>query len=104
MPFEPGHKKIGGRQKGSPNKDTLRLIEKCKEANFDPLKEFFAKYSGIDNDEAACQILLKFMKFIYPERKSVEGSIELDDLNDRPKLELTKDNILEIVKAARGKG
>lgn len=38
MAFKPGHKKIGGRQKGAPNRDKIPLSQKARELGIDPFE------------------------------------------------------------------
>jgi len=75
MAFEPGHKSVGGRKKGVPNKNKQELLERVKE-----------KYPDYCPIEAMCKIAIdkknevtvrlqaskEVASYIYPKLKSVE--------------------------------
>ncbi len=102
MGFQPGHKLGQGRPKGSTNTATLEIKNKLKEAGFDPVKEFLAKLSGVDDDAKAADLIIKFMKFVYPTLANVEATV--DDVTDPDKkpVPLTEETMLQFIKAARG--
>lgn len=97
MAFKLGHKKLGGRKKGSGNKDKIPLSEKAIELGIDPFEvlllfaagdwnklnykdEFIIKYSqgGITNEEHTIQPAVRAKaaaeacQYLYPKLKSVE--------------------------------
>ena len=102
MAFEPGHKLSKGRPKGAVNTATVEIRNKLKDANFDPIKEFLARFSAITDDARACDALLKFMKFVYPTLANVEATVEdTTDPAQKPQ-PLTPENLVAMLKAARG--
>jgi hypothetical protein len=69
MPFEKGHKKLGGRKKGTKNKNNL--MEKFEECNFDVVAAII--------ESIACQpeymradTLIKLLEFMYPKKKAMD--------------------------------
>ena len=76
MPFKKGHKKIGGRAKGVPNKNRSifeSLDEICTEDGqpVDIVKLFFKGLMDMPSFQRV-DALLDFMKFIYPTQKTLE--------------------------------
>lgn len=105
MPFEPGHKKAGGRPKGSKNKDSVFVQEKAKELGINPFEvllyfaagdwkslgyksETFIRYGaqGIQNEEftiepnTRAKAAGEACQYLYPKLKAVEhsGAISTD--------------------------
>jgi len=82
MVFKPGHKSLGGRKKGVPNKNKQELLERVKE-----------KYPGYCPIEAMCEIALnngndvsirlqaskEVASYIYPKLKSIEHTGDADN-------------------------
>ena len=79
--FEKGHKKTGGRKKGTPNKKTAQFKEIL--GDFDTITELKDLYQTTDKDELKFAICKEFLKYEYPQRKAVEfaNEIELPELN-----------------------
>lgn len=77
-----GHKKVGGRKKGTPNKKTKELLEVL--GSFNPAEKLMQLYEESDDKDLKASIAKELMKYVYPQRKAVEmtGDIEL------PKIEL----------------
>ncbi len=72
-----GQPKSGGRQKGSPNKKTQDLFEKCENAGvdvFDSLLEYVTQPSTLELRFAA---LKELCQYLYPKRKALEHSGEV---------------------------
>lgn len=114
MPFQKGHKKIGGRAKGTPNQPTRTLIEKAEELKVDPFEVLllFAKEdwkalgydsrsktsftsAGIEFEEFIIKPEMRVKaaseacQYIHAKRKAIENTID-------PKL-------LEVIKSLEGK-
>ena len=79
--FKKGHAKKGGRKKGTPNKRTRELFEVL--GSFDPAQELIKLYNETDNKDLKVSISKELMKYVYPQRKAVEmtGDIELPEIN-----------------------
>ena len=70
-----GLPKTGGRQKGTPNRDTLALTEKLDAISCDPLMEL-AKI-GMDRQnriDIRVRCFLELASYVYPKRKPVDIS------------------------------
>lgn len=80
-----GSPRVGGRQKGTPNKSSLTILEKLAAfdngAGFDPVTEALNLYTLIhaDNPLVAVKIPLTLMEYIYPKRKAIEHSGEINN-------------------------
>lgn len=76
--FVKGHKKTGGRKKGTPNKKTAEFKQLLADFNtIGEMKELFYK---TEDDNLKFQICREFLKYVYPQRKAIEmdvTSIEL---------------------------
>lgn len=71
MKFKPGHPKLGGRQKGTPNKSNFDLAAKLQSLDFDitrELREVFPKLTP----EMRAKVLLELHEYIYPKRKALD--------------------------------
>ena len=79
--FQKGHKKTGGRKKGTPNKKTAQFKEIL--GNFDTVTELKELYQTTDKDDLKFAICKEFLKYEYPQRKAVEiaNDIELPEFN-----------------------
>lgn len=106
MPFEPGHRNVGGRPKGSKNKKTIEFENTLKKYKFDipramidsfkKSEQRFEECLNADNpdeEKAASYMghmisLLKEMaSYVYPKLKGVEVHIEkASDLSDDQKI------------------
>lgn len=70
MPFKVGHKRTGGRKKGTPNKNRPDLIRELEARNFNVLDEILKILPSLD---AAMKIrsLLNLMEYIYPRKRAI---------------------------------
>lgn len=69
--------KTGGRQKGTPNKKTVDLLERL--GNYNPLDALLAISQDEDTPlEIQVKINLDLMNYVYPKRKSVEFNDKID--------------------------
>jgi hypothetical protein len=67
----------GGRQKGTPNKDSLAILAIFEELDYCPAVEAVKLIkSGTLEPEVAMNAHLKLMKFKFPERKAVEHKLD----------------------------
>lgn len=81
MAYQKGHKKTGGRKKGTPNKKTLEFKDAL--GDFDTIAEAKKLYYSTDKQEIKFGILKMFSEFEYPKRKAVEMSADVD-INNEP--------------------
>lgn len=100
MGFQKGHRKIGGRKKGTPNKDTIPLEQKAQELDVDPFEIllYFAKgdwkslgyksatktmYTNtgepyeveIITPEHRIKAAAESAQYLYPKRKAMEAQL-----------------------------
>lgn len=68
-----GHPRYGGRQKGTPNKDTLNLAQFLEKKNFSPIEEIIKRMPRLADVEAI-KVCLELLQYIYPKRKALEVS------------------------------
>lgn len=70
-----GHKKWGGRQKGTPNKDTKALCDRIasKYPGWDPV-EAMAEIAQDDTNDVMIRLaaLKEIAQYIHPKRKAIE--------------------------------
>lgn len=99
-----GHKRYGGRKRGTPNKNSLSLQQKLDAfdngAGFDPIAEVLNLYTLIhaDNPLVAVKILTELMQYIYPKRKALEHSGEINNPYANKSLEELEDMVRERLK------
>lgn len=71
MPFKKGQKKIGGREKGSTNKDT-EFKQAIKEGV--KIEDILSKIAEMDKPTDQVDRMIKLLEFAYPKMKSIEHS------------------------------
>lgn len=75
MPFKPGHKKIGGRKPGTPNKASLPIEALCAFHNCNPI-EILIKMANDSSDKVyQFQAAKELSGYLYPKRKALEVTI-----------------------------
>ena len=83
MTFKVGDKKPanGGRKKGTPNKKTKELIEIL--GAFNPAEKLVEIFKETDDKDLKASIAKELMKYVYPQRKAVEmtGDVQLPEIN-----------------------
>lgn len=70
MPFQKGHKKVGGRQKGGQNRlnrDLRESIHQLIDDNWDKVNEDLSRL----NSKERIEIIIKFMDFALPKLNKV---------------------------------
>lgn len=93
--FEKGHKKTGGRVKGTPNKTSLKVLDQLLLKGKHPIEEILRLLPHADS-EKQLDVWVKLMSYCYPTFKSVE----LTGDQDRP-LVVTTENVAQLCKIAR---
>lgn len=78
MSFEAGHKKAGGRKKGTPNKKSGYLSEALEARQFEPVDRLVEILPNLPIEKQA-QVILHLLTFIYPKRKATTDTS--DDSN-----------------------
>ena len=92
MAFTEGHKKIGGRQKGTPNKNTNTIREaftKLVEDNLENMTTWLNKVAK-DSPKEALDIINKMAEYTTPKLARVENKIETDETINEVKIEIVK--------------
>lgn len=79
--FQKGKAKTGGRKKGTPNKRTKELAEVL--GAFDPAEKLVQIFNETDDLDLKAQICRDLLKYVYPQRKAVEMSADVD-INNEP--------------------
>jgi hypothetical protein len=73
--FEKGHKKLGGRKAGTPNKATQSLMDKCEAKGLDVFEALIdVAQDGAKNFEWRFAALKELAQYLYPKRKAIEVS------------------------------
>lgn len=97
--FEPGHKKLGGRKAGTPNRATS-VWERCESLGLDPFLEM-AKIANTPDSPDRFLALKELAQYLEPKKKAVEVSGGLD-LRAQRELEslmgLSEEELIEIIK------
>jgi len=75
--FEVGHKKLGGRQKGTKNKKTLLSIQNILiERGINPIEKLIDIAESSDSSpEQKIRIWQDISKYVFPRQKTIEPSI-----------------------------
>jgi hypothetical protein len=78
---KPGHKKTGGRKKGTPNKitaDVRILFSDFAQENF---SEFAESFNEIDDPEKKCKVYIDLCRYVVPALQSVN----VNDVTEKKK-------------------
>lgn len=89
-----------GRKKGTPNKSTQTLLDKCIAKGIDPFEALLELAGTCDRDEIRLGALKEICSYLYPKRKSLEHSGLSDPklANEVEKLaELTEDELKQVI-------
>lgn len=101
--FEKGHKKIGGRKKGSINKIKTTVREAVETALNGSLPEILIdQYSLMSDPEAKVKLLLELMPYCYPKLSSQDVSMELNaevEANTSSEIKTDIDNYKQQIRA-----
>jgi hypothetical protein len=93
--FKQGHKKVGGRAKGSPNKKTVEFLQLLDKYDFDPGAEYILLYRDIrkvinfrkkkgnlpgalEAMDVGNRALNNICQFVYPRKKAIDHSGSVD--------------------------
>lgn len=91
MAFEPNHKKLGGRKKGTLNRKTEDLLEICERNGVNVFEAMVQLAVNARGDDVKFDRLREIAQYIYPKRKAVEHSGEIaNPYLDKPLEELER--------------
>ena len=78
MPFENGHEKLGGRQKGTPNKKTLiKADELLLQLDINPIQKLIElAESDLTSIDQKINCYKEIAKYTYPKHRSQDVRIE----------------------------
>lgn len=88
MAFEEGHKKVGGRKKGTPNRNTkiLRIaLRQILENEIPNLEKYISK---LENPKDKLEIIIKLMPFVFPKMKPTDLVMVDDSFDGEPPFNL----------------
>lgn len=94
--------RIGGRQKGTPNKDTQDLLEKCRKCGIDVFEAMLDIAMNGPTLELRGAMLKECAQYLYPKRRAVEmsGDVNLELAKKAEEYSaLTKEQTIELMKA-----
>jgi len=74
MSRPPGLPKTGGRQKGTPNRQTRLLIEELESSGIDPIK-ILRENIGLLNPADQVKVAVTLLGFLYPRRKASDSDL-----------------------------
>lgn len=75
MPFQKGHKKLGGRKRGTKNLLSREVAARLEELNFDPIATMVAiAQTPGTAPELIFRISAEVANYVWPKRKSIEHS------------------------------
>ena len=69
-----GHKKAGGRQKGTPNKKSQDLIQRCEDFGFDPFEALLSMARDSEDELLRFNAVKELCQYLFPKRKALEVS------------------------------
>ena len=81
MKFEPGHSKVGGRQKGTPNKATRDLRKAIGDFLSDRFEEVGEVWSAA-SERDKLTFYVQLLRFALPQLQSVEMTSEFERMTD----------------------
>lgn len=101
--FKPGDKKPekSGRKKGTPNKNTQTLLEKCEEKGVDVFCGLL-ELAKHQDDSIRFSALKEVAQYLFPKRKHVEHAVDpkvaeaseqVDQMNKEQKIELLEQEL-----------
>ena len=79
MPFEKGHKKIGGRLAGETNKVAATAKEMVVQLVESGLPTAMAKLQQIDNPKDYLDALAKFISYVVPKQSDVNNNVTISE-------------------------
>lgn len=81
MAFQQGHKKVGGRRAGTPNKATSSLRNWVRLFVTRNTKQMQSDLDALDPKDRLV-MLEKFMRYTIPQQQAVSAAVDLNELTD----------------------
>ena len=81
MAFQQGHKKVGGRRAGTPNKATSSLRNWVRLFVTRNTKQMQSDLDALDPRDRLI-LLEKFMRYTIPQQQAVSAAVDLNRLSD----------------------
>lgn len=81
MAFQQGHKKVGGRRAGTPNKSTASLRNWVRLFVTRNTKQMQSDLDALDPKDRLI-LLEKFMRYTIPQQQAVSAAVDLNRLSD----------------------
>lgn len=81
MAFQEGHKKVGGRRAGTPNKATSSLRNWVRLFVTRNTKQMQSDLDALDPKDRLI-LLEKFMRYTIPQQQAVSAAVDLNRLSD----------------------
>lgn len=72
MAFEEGHKKVGGRTKGVPNKTTIELRGLLRDLINEEFQSLPETLNQIQDPIKRLEILTKLMPYVFPKMQTID--------------------------------
>jgi hypothetical protein len=72
-----GHKRYGGRKKGTPNRKSVDLLTALDKKKFHVVEKLTEVFEVLEPSRKM-DVLLALMTFLYPKRKAIDVKIDLD--------------------------
>lgn len=99
--------RYGGRQKGTPNKKAITLLEKTLELGIDPFEILLLFAAGdwkrlkydqetLIEPSIRVQAAGKACEYLHAKRKTIEGKVEFEAGEDRPLKHLTDQELQQL--------
>ncbi len=90
MPFEKGHKKLGGRKQGIPNKSTTQIRELLNSVLQEEIERVPEHFNAITDPKQRLDALAKLLPFIAPKMQSIKEVKQEDSQINKIEVEIIK--------------
>ena len=90
MPFEKGHKKLGGRKKGIPNKSTTQIRELLNSVLQEEIERVPEYFNAITDPKQRLDALAKLLPFIVPKMQSIKEVKQEDNHINKIEVEIIR--------------
>lgn len=82
-----GKGRMGGREKGTPNKKTSQMRELLEKFCYEKYPDFLESFDRILNPKERCEIYLKAQQFVSPKMNAVDVEVKGTDSSFKTELE-----------------
>ena len=90
MPFEKGHKKLGGRKQGIPNKSTTQIRELLNSVLQEEIERVPEHFNAITDPKQRLDALAKLLPFIAPKMQSIKEVKQEENQISKIEVEIIK--------------